>query len=332
MRDPIILPTDDGLYCPAGDFHIDPWRPVPRAVITHAHADHARAGSEHYFAQHDGLPIMRHRLGEQHEFTGMDYGERRRFGSTTVSLHSAGHVLGSAQVRVEHDDGRVWVVTGDYKRDPDPTCAPFEVVPCDTIITEATFALPCYQWPPVEQVGEQIWQWWSGHADRPCILFTYAFGKAQRVLAALTEHTDRPVYLHGAMVALTDMYREAGIKMVPTVPVTEMDKKHDFAGELILAPPSAAGSPWMRRFRNASTGFASGWMRIRGNRRRRGYDHGFELSDHADWPALLRTIRECGASTVLTTHGRSDDLVRYLRECEGIDARALTTLYGGEED
>jgi len=331
MHDPIIIPTDEGLFCPAGNFHIDPWRPVAAAVITHAHADHARAGSEHYLAQHDSLPIMRHRLGE-HRFTGLDYGERRRFGAVTISLHPAGHVLGSAQVRVEHDDGRVWVVTGDYKRDPDPTCAPFEVIPCDTLITEATFALPCYRWPPVERVGEQIWQWWAAHPDRPCILFTYALGKAQRVLAALTAHTDRPVYVHGAMVAMTDIYRQAGVQMLPTIPVTEMPSNHDFGGELILAPPSAAGSSWMRRFRNASTGFASGWMRIRGNRRRRGYDHGFELSDHADWPALLRTIRECGARTVLTTHGRSDELVRYLREHEGIEAIELKTLYGGEDD
>lgn len=331
MRDPLILPTAEGLYCPAGEFHIDPWRPVGTAIITHAHADHARAGSQQYFSQQAGLPILRHRLGE-HDFSGLPYGEQRRFGRTRVSLHSAGHVLGSAQVRVEHDDGRVWVVTGDFKRDPDPTCAPFEVVPCDTLITEATFALPCYQWPPVERVGEQIWDWWSGNSECPCILFTYAFGKAQRVLAALLAHTDRRVYLHGAMVALTELYREADVAMLPTCPVSEMDKGHDFAGDLILAPPSAAGSPWMRRFRNASTGFASGWMRIRGNRRRRGYDQGFELSDHADWPALLQTIRDCGASTVLTTHGRSDDLVRYLREVEGIDARALTTLYGAEED
>lgn len=331
MRDPLILPKAEGLYCPAGDFYIDPWRPVRTAVITHAHADHARAGSQAYFAEHAGLPVLRHRLGE-HAFTGLAYGEQRRFGKTQVSLHSAGHVLGSAQVRVEHDDGRIWVVTGDFKRDPDPTCEPFEVVPCDTLITEATFALPCYRWPPVEQVGKQIWDWWSGHPDRPCILFTYAFGKAQRVLAALQEHTDRTVYLHGAMVSLTELYREAGVAMLPTRPVSELDKGQDLAGELILAPPSAAGSPWMRRFRNASTGFASGWMRIRGNRRRRGYDHGFELSDHADWPALLQTIRDCGASTILTTHGRSDDLVRYLREVEGLDARALTTLYGGEDD
>lgn len=331
MQDPLIIPTDEGLYCPAGDFHIDPWRPVHTAVITHAHADHARSGHLQYYAQHQSVPILRHRLGD-HPFTGLAYGEQIRFGRTTLSLHSAGHVLGSAQVRVAHDDGRVWVVSGDYKRDADPTCEPFEVVPCDTLITEATFALPCYRWPPVQQVGQQMWDWWSGNPDRPCVLFTYAFGKAQRVLAALAEHTDRTVYLHGAMAALTELYRDAGIAMLPTQPVSELPRTEDMRGQLILAPPSAAGSPWMRRFKNASTGFASGWMRIRGNRRRRGYDQGFELSDHADWPALLATIRDCGASTVLTTHGRSDDLVRYLRETLGVDARALTTLYGGEDD
>lgn len=331
MRDPLIVPTDEGLYCPAGDFHIDPWRPVARAVITHAHADHARPGNGKYYSQHAGLPILRHRLGDEHLFKGLDYGETLDFGPVRISLHPAGHVLGSAQVRVEHADGRVWVVTGDYKRDADPTCAPFEVVPCDTLITEATFALPCYRWPPVERVAEQIWRWWSGHADRPCVLFTYALGKAQRVLAALAAETDRTVYLHGAMLAITDIYREAGVVMLPTAPVSELPADHDFAGELILAPPSAAGSPWMRRFRGATTGFASGWMRIRGNRRRRGYDHGFELSDHADWPALLQTIEECGAQTILTTHGRSEELVQFLCE-RGIDARALTTLYGGEDD
>ncbi|SDS57417.1 putative mRNA 3-end processing factor [Halopseudomonas sabulinigri] len=331
MLDPLIIPTDEGLFCPAGNFHIDPWRPVVTAVITHAHADHARSGHQLYYAHQASVPILRHRLGE-HELIGLPYGEQRRFGPTTLSLHSAGHVLGSAQVRVAHDDGRVWVVSGDYKRDADPTCAPFEVVPCDTLITEATFALPCYRWPPVEQVGRQMWQWWQSNPERPCILFTYAFGKAQRVLAALAEHTDRTVYLHGAMVALTELYRDAGVAMLPTQPVSELPRDASFNGQLILAPPSAAGSRWMRRFKNASTGFASGWMRIRGNRRRRGYDQGFELSDHADWPALLATIRDCGASTVLTTHGRSDDLVRYLREHEGVDARALTTLYGAEDD
>jgi putative mRNA 3-end processing factor len=331
MHDPLVIPTEHGLYCPAGNFHIDPWRLVTTAVITHAHADHARSGHQLYYAQRQSVPILRHRLGE-HPFIGLEYGEQHRFGPITLSLHSAGHVLGSAQVRVAHDDGRVWVVSGDYKRDADPTCAPFEVVPCDTLITEATFALPCYRWPPVHVVGQQIWDWWSDNPDRPCILFTYAFGKAQRVLAALAQHTDRTVYLHGAMVALTELYREADVAMLPTQPVSSLPRDETFNGQLILAPPSAAGSPWMRRFKNASTGFASGWMRIRGNRRRRGYDQGFELSDHADWPALLDTIRDCGASTVLTTHGRSDDLVRYLREHEGIDARALTTLYGDEDD
>ncbi len=328
----LIEPTDSGLYCAAGDFHIDPWRPVRRAVITHAHADHARAGSERYYATGSAIPILQKRLGPVQDFQPLDYGEPIAFGHVRVSLHPAGHILGSAQVRVERA-GEVWVASGDYKRDPDPTCEPFEVVPCDTFITEATFALPVYRWRSAASVAAEILSWWweNAEAGRASVLFTYALGKAQRVLAELLPHTDRTVYLHGAVVPLTELYREAGIAMLPTEPVSGQPRKADFAGELVVAPPSAAGSPWMRRFRRAGTGFAPGWMQIRGNRRRRGYDRGFVLSDHADWPSLLRTIEETGAKRVLTTHGRSDDLVRYLREL-GVNARPLTTLYAGDDD
>jgi putative mRNA 3-end processing factor len=328
----LIRPTDKGLYCDAGDFYIDPWRPVPRAVITHAHADHARSGSDDYFCQHGSVPILEKRLGKS-RFHGIDYGEALRFGEVTVSLHPAGHILGSAQVRVAHGN-EVWVVTGDFKRDDDPTCAAFEVVPCDVLITEATFALPVYRWPHTQQVAGQIHDWWQANRaqGRPSILFTYALGKAQRVLAELCRFTDRAVFLHGAMVPLVAIYRDAGIEMLPTRPVSELPRQHDFSGELIIAPPSASGSPWMRRFRDAGTGFASGWMQVRGNRRRRGYDRGFVLSDHADWPSLLRTVRECGAHTVFTTHGRSDEMARYLSEAGGINACPLKTLYGDEDE
>jgi putative mRNA 3-end processing factor len=328
----LIEPTDRGLYCAAGDFYIDPWRPVARAIITHAHADHARGGSERYFASTTAVPILRQRLGGGQDFRALDYGEPVSFGGVRVSLHPAGHILGSAQVRVERGD-EIWVASGDYKRDPDPTCEPFEVVPCDVFITEATFALPVYRWRPAAEVAAEIHAWWQDNADagRTSVLFTYALGKAQRVLAELTAYTERTVYLHGAVVPLTELYRAAGVAMLPTAPVSEQPRQADFAGELIIAPPSAAGSPWMRRFRNAGTGFASGWMQIRGNRRRRGYDRGFVLSDHADWPSLLRSIRDTGARQVLTTHGRSDDLVRFLRE-QGVDARPLATLYSGDDD
>jgi len=320
----------EGLYCPRGDFYIDPWRPVARAVLTHAHADHARAGSAQYFAAQDGAAIFAHRLGADALIEPLAYAQTRRFNDVRVSLHPAGHILGSAQVRVEAD-GEVWVVTGDYKRDPDPTCAPFELVPCDTLITEATFALPVYRWQPASLVAREVLAWWDDCVKQkiPAILFCYALGKAQRLLAELALLCDRPVQVHGALLELTAIYRRAGVPMLETVAVADSARERDFAGELILAPPSAASGPWMRRFRHASTGFASGWMQVRGNRRRRGYDRGFVLSDHADWPALVATARECGAQRVLATHGDVDSYVRFLCEA-GIDAAELATEFGGE--
>ena len=326
----IIELTDRGLYCAAGDFYIDPWRPVPRAVITHAHADHARPGSGLYFAEATGFPVLRHRLGADLQGHPLAYGEALELGRARISLHPAGHILGSSQVRVEVD-GEVWVVTGDFKRDKDPTCAPFEVVPCDTLITEATFGLPIYRWPALSAVAEDIFRWWQQNAaqGRASVLFCYALGKAQRVLSALTALTHQRALLHGAVVPITDIYREAGVPMLPTEPALEADVDRKFAGELVIAPPGANGTAWMKRFGNCGTGFCSGWMLLRGNRRRRGYDRGFVLSDHADWPALLQTIDECGASRVLATHGRSDVMVRYLQE-RGIHAAELKTEFSGD--
>ncbi len=331
MHQPLIQPTDRGLYCAAGDFYIDPWRPVERAVITHAHADHARSGSAHYWAATSGVSLLQRRLGANTPITGVDYGQALAFGPVTVSLHPAGHILGSAQIRIEYA-GEVWVASGDYKRDPDPTCAAFEVIRCDTFITEATFALPAYRWPSVDLVAADIHRWWqtnaqSGHTS---VLFSYALGKAQRLLAALPTPHPGPIYLHGAVAPLTEDYRRAGVVLPATHTIGEAPDSEDYAQSLVIAPPSAGGSSWMRRFRRPSTGFASGWMRIRGNRRRRGYDRGFVLSDHVDWPGLLATIEQTGAQRVLTTHGRADELVRYLRE-RGLDAAPLATLYGDEE-
>lgn len=327
----LVRATDTGLACAAGGFHIDPWRPAETALITHAHADHARPGSRVYYAAAPGVGLLRKRLGAEADIRPVEWGERRVFGATTVSFHPAGHVLGSAQIRIEGEQG-VWVVSGDYKRDPDPTCAPFEVVPCDTFITEATFALPVYRWKPGHETAAEIHDWWQGNAaaGRPSVLFCYALGKAQRVLAELTAFTDEPVYVHGAVDALVEVYREAGVAMLPTEKV-DLRRREDYAGRLVVAPPGAAGSTWMRRFRQASTGFCSGWMRIRGQRRRRGYDRGFVLSDHADWPSLLSTIEETGATRVLATHGHTDALVRLLRE-RGVDAAALATAYEGSGD
>jgi putative mRNA 3-end processing factor len=325
-----VAVTENGLYCAAGNFYIDPWRPVACAVLTHAHGDHARAGSERYFAAHAGAGLLRQRLGLGASLIEKEYGEPFEIGAARLSLLPAGHVLGSAQIRIETDAG-VWIVTGDYKRAPDPTCAPFESAHCDVLISEATFALPCYRWPQTRDVIADIFRWWMGNRaqGRASALFCYALGKAQRVLAELMQFTDETIYLHGAVAPLVEEYRRCGIPMLPTAPVVR-ERKADYAGALIVAPPSAAGTPWMRRFGDASTGFCSGWMRIRGARRRRGYDRGFILSDHADWPALLQTIRESGASRVLLTHGYTHALERYLRE-QGVNAAALRTAYGDEE-
>ncbi|MCU0760159.1 MAG: ligase-associated DNA damage response exonuclease [Steroidobacteraceae bacterium] len=326
----LITVTAGGLYCPAGDFYIDPWRPAPRAVITHAHGDHLRGGSERYVVSRPGMGLARRRLPPDAEVQAVDYGEPVAFGDVRVSLHPAGHVLGSAQVRIEHD-GEVWVVSGDYKRDPDPTCAPFEVVPCDVFISEATFALPVYRWTPTAAVAAEIHAWWMANRERglASVLFAYALGKAQRVLAELAALTHEPVYVHGAVASLVESYREAGVAMLPTL-APEATRRAGYAGALVLAPPSASGSPWMRRFGEAATGFCSGWMRVRGDRRRRGYDRGFVLSDHADWPSLLRTFRDTGARRILLTHGHTETMCRYLRE-QGIDAAALATDYGAED-
>lgn len=328
----LIVRAAEGLYCPAGDFHIDPWRPVPRAVITHAHADHARAGHGEIWAAAEGLGVLRWRLGKAAPIRPLAYGEAIDLGRTRVSLHPAGHILGSAQVRVEAAEG-VWVASGDYKRDTDPTCSGFEVVACDTLITEATFALPVYRWPEPASVFAEIaaWQRETAAEKRPAVLFCYALGKAQRVLKGLLAHNDETVFLHGAMTPLVADYRAAGVAMVPTLPVSEADKDTDWRGRLIMAPPSAAGSAWMKRFRGATTGFVSGWMRLRGNRRRRGYDRGFVLSDHADWPGLLDTCFGTGARRIIATHGHSDVLVRHLRE-HGLRAEALGTEFEGEAE
>lgn len=330
MQRDLVVATAEGLYCPAGDFHIDPWRPVPRAVITHGHGDHARSGMGCYHVVAEGLPILRWRLGDQ-DYRVHAAGERFRIGGATLSFHPAGHVLGSSQLRIDAG-GEVWVASGDYKRDPDPTCAPFEVVACDVFITESTFGLPIYRWTPATEVARDIVAWreeCAGNGEA-AILYCYALGKAQRILAELAAHTDRPVFVHGAIDAGVQVYREAGVHLLDTRRVADEALAADFAGELVIAPPSAAGSPWIRRFRRAQQGFASGWMRIRGNRRRRNYDRGFVVSDHADWPSLLRTAHETGARRVIATHGDTDALVRVLNT-QGIDTGVFATGYGEDD-
>lgn len=326
----MIAETPAGLYCEAGRFHIDPWLPVDRAVITHAHGDHAHQGSASYLCAAEGEAVLRRRLPDAHIET-LPYGRRLRIGEVDVSFHSAGHVLGSAQVRVEHR-GEVWVASGDYKRAPDPTCAPFEPVRCHTFITEATFALPIYSWDPSSAVIDQILAWWRTNRDddRPSVLFCYVLGKAQRILAELRGRADGPIHLHGAMWAMTETYREAGVAMVPAERISDDMRGRALAASLVLAPLSARGTRWMKRLPRASDAFASGLMRVRGVRRQRAFDRGFALSDHADWSALLSTIDETGASRVLVTHGWSDALARHLSETRGLETGTLRTTYEGE--
>ncbi|MCP9833248.1 MULTISPECIES: ligase-associated DNA damage response exonuclease [unclassified Cyanobium] len=321
--DGLIQLTPEGLYCPAADAWIDPWRPVSRALITHGHADHARPGCGEYWAVAAGEGVLRQRLGAGITLTGVGYGQERRLGGALVSFHSAGHVLGSAQIRISAG-GETWLISGDYKRDADPSCAPFEPVAADVLITEATFGLPIYRWRPGREVAAEILAWWRAAPQRPSLLFAYAFGKAQRLLAELSAlGVDEEVLLHGAVQMLMAPYRSEGVVLPPTRPVSELPRSESLAGRLVIAPPSAHRSPWMKRFVNPQTAFVSGWMAVRGARRRRGFERGFALSDHADWDGLLRTVRDCGARQVYVTHGNSDGLARYLREEQGLAAEPL---------
>lgn len=323
--------TDAGLYCSVGDFFVDPWKPVERAVVTHAHSDHARRDCGRYLAAAEGAGVLRTRLGAGALIRSLPYGEALTINGVHVSFHPAGHILGSAQVRVEQQ-GEVWVVSGDYKTEPDPTCTPFELVTCHTFITEATFGLPIYRWPRREDVFAQINEWWrANQAAGICsVLYGYALGKAQRLLAGV-DRTIGPIFTHGAVERLNADYRAAGIDLPETTNALEAAKEIEWSQALVVAPPSADGTPWLRRFGELSTGFASGWMQVRGQRRRRSLDRGFVLSDHVDWPALMQTVKETGAQRVLVTHGYVPVVVRYLRE-QGIDAYALATHFAGETD
>ena len=337
--DGLLQLTPQGLYCPAAGAWIDPWRPVPRALITHGHADHARPGCGEYWAIGASETILRRRLGSTIQLIPVNYGELHRIGDARVSFHSAGHVLGSAQIRLEAG-GESWLVSGDYKRCPDPSCAPFEPVPADVLITEATFALPIYRWQTGSTIAQQILAWWQGAPDRPSVLLAYAFGKAQRLLAELAAigvgtagqpgAAGQEILLHGAVEALMPAYREAGVPLPPTQPLSALERSASLAGRLVIAPPSAQSGTWMQRFKEAQTAFVSGWMAVRGNRRRRGVSRGFVMSDHADWPGLLRTVRESGARQVYVTHGSDGTLARYLREQEGISAEPLQGGFAAE--
>ena len=326
----LVIARPEGLFCPAGGFYIDPWRPVDRAVITHAHGDHARPGSRHYLAAAPSAAVLRARLGDL-SLQVLPYGEVLDYQGVRLSLHPAGHVLGSAQVRIEVA-GEVWVVSGDYKLEDDGTCAPFEPVRCTTFITESTFGLPIYRWQPQAKVFAGINGWWRSNAEagKASVLFCYAFGKAQRILHGLDPSTG-PVLVHGAVATLNDAYRRTGVQLPETRRLSEVTDVAAIRRSLVLAPPSAQGTPWMRRLGEHADAFASGWMLLRGNRRRRGVDRGFVLSDHADWPGLQAAISATGAQRVIVTHGSVSTMVRWLQE-QGKEAHGFVTRYDDEDE
>ena len=328
----LVVPTPSGLYCEIGDFHIDAYGKADRNIVTHAHSDHARFGSNRYLCSSEGEAILRTRLGESVTIEPVPYGQSFEMNGVKISLHPAGHVRGSAQVRMEHK-GHVTVVTGDYKRAEDSTCSPFEVVRCNTFITESTFGLPIYTWKPSVQILAEVNAWWRSNVaiGRTSIIYAYSLGKAQRVLSGLDESIG-PILLHGAMVKMVETYRAAGVKLPPAEHATvERVKELKAAGQraIVLAPGSAAASTWLRKFLPYSTGSASGWMAVRGAKRRKSIDHGFVLSDHVDWPGLLTTIKETGATRIGVTHGYVNAVTRYLNET-GLDAFVIPTHFEGD--
>jgi putative mRNA 3-end processing factor len=319
---PLIVFTAKGLYCPAGDFYIDPWRPVQHAIVSHAHADHAFSGMQHYYATPLTTAVMRHRLGADIDVTEYDYGQQFSINGVGISLHPAGHVPGSAQIRIEHA-GRVWVATGDYKLEDDGLSTPFETIECEGMITEATFGLPIYRWRPQADVQADIMDWWRQNieAGKTSLLYGYSFGKAQRLLHMVGYDAPAPIYGHGAVYNVTEALRGAGLQLPDLQRLPDQRQKGQIEpGSLVLAPPSAAGSAWIKRFNNIDEAFVSGWMSIRSSKRSRAIGRGFTMSDHADWPALLKAIEQSKATFVQPFCGSKDALSRYLREEVGLNA------------
>lgn len=321
--------TESGIYCPAADAYIDPWRPVPRALITHGHTDHARAGHGAYLATATAAPVMRHRLGDIALET-TSYGVPHRIGDATISFHPAGHVPGSAQIRVEVD-GEVWVASGDYKTIDDGLSEPFEPIRCHAFITESTFGLPIYDWPSQTALAQDLNAWWARCvADgKRAVLGAYALGKAQRIMKFL-DPSIGPILTHGAVEATNEVLRGQGLTLPVTVPVSDGVDGKSHPNAIVLAPPSALGSAWMKRFGAVSTGVASGWMRLRGVRRRRVVDRGFVVSDHADWKGLNAAIAATGAERVFVTHGYTAQFSKWLTE-QGYDAGVVETEFGDED-
>jgi putative mRNA 3-end processing factor len=321
--------TDKGIYCPQANVFLDPWKPVDKAIISHGHSDHAYWGHKNYLCTHAAMPVIRHRLSLADNIQSLAYGETIFINGVKFSFHPAGHIPGSAQIRVELDD-QVWVFSGDYKLQPDGLSEPFEPVKCDVFITESTFGLPIYKWKSQREVFEEINNWWRKNTDegKASVITGYTLGKSQRILANV-DLTIGKVFTHGAVDSINKVMRDQGIILPEAPRVTNEIPKEDLKGALIICPPSAVGSPWVRRFIPYSLGVASGWMKLRGTRRRRGADRGFVLSDHADWDDLNVAIRETGASRVFTTHGYAEIFAQWLKE-KGLDAKEVKTRFEGE--
>ncbi len=327
MEPPLLAFNKKGIYCAAADVYLDPWKPVDKAIISHGHADHARWGHKHYITHHRNVPIIRHRLGEIN-VTGKDWGESFSINGVKFSLHPAGHIIGSSQIRVEYK-GEIWVFTGDYKTENDGVSAPYEPVKCHTLITECTFGLPAFKWQPQQEVFAEINNWWQRNRDdgKTSVLFGYSLGKAQRLLKHLDTSVGK-IYTHGAVENMTEVLREM-CDFPETTLITRETTKNELKGNIVLAPPSAHGSSWIKKMVPYVTASASGWMTFRGARRRRAIDKGFVLSDHCDWQGLLSSIKEMGCEKVICTHGYADIFSQYLRE-QGYDARTEETQYEGE--
>lgn len=328
MKTPLLQFTNKGIYCSQAKVYLDPWKPVDKAIISHGHSDHSRWGHKQYITHHSSIPIILHRLGDIN-VSGKKWGESFIVNNVKFSLHPAGHIIGSSQIRIEYK-GEVWVFTGDYKTENDGVSSPYEPIKCNTFITECTFGLPAFKWTPQEEVFKDINTWWAENRSegKTSVLFGYSLGKAQRLLKYLNTDIGQ-IYTHGAIENMTEVLRSM-VNFPKTILITKDTKKENLLGNIVLAPPSAHGSAWIRKMVPYVTASASGWMTFRGARRRSALDKGFILSDHCDWSGLLTSIKETGAEKVICTHGYTDIFSRYLKEL-GYDARTEETQFGEEE-
>jgi putative mRNA 3-end processing factor len=323
--------NDNGIYCERAGIYIDPWQPVDYAVITHAHSDHARIGMKRYLACHEAVPVLRYRLGADINVQGVSYNEIITVNGVNISLHPAGHIWGSAQVRLEYK-GEVWVVSGDYKLQHDSVSTPYELVKCNHFITESTFGLPIYNFPGAKEVHDDINTWWKQNRGegKNSVLLTYALGKAQRVLQHLDQNI-APIYTHGAVDNVNKIYESTIGALTPWRRLDSSVDRKSILGAMIIAPPSAAGTTWLRKLQPYKLGICSGWMQLRGVRRRRGADRGFVISDHCDWGQLNTAVRETGAENIYVTHGYKSAYARWLQTSYGLNAKEVDTLYTGEQ-